>query len=37
MLKLGLPDIFTSDRLTEKVAELCNDVDVMMYDRSYRH
>ena len=31
---LGLPDIFTGDRLTEKVVELCNDVDVMMYDRS---
>ena len=27
---LGLPDIFTGDRLTEKVVELCNDVGVMI-------
>ena len=27
---LGLPDIFTGDRLTEKVVELCNDVGVMV-------
>ena len=27
---LGLPDIFTGDRLTETVVELCNDVGVMI-------
>ena len=27
---LGLPDIFTGDRLTENVVELCNDVGVMI-------
>ena len=27
---LGLPDIFTGDRLTGKVAEFCNDVGVMI-------
>ena len=27
---LGLPDIFTGDRLTEKIVELCNDVGVMI-------
>ena len=27
---LGLPDIFTGDRLTKKVIELCNDVGVMV-------
>ena len=27
---LDLPDIFTGDRLTEKVGELCNDVGIMV-------
>ena len=27
---LGLPDIFTGDRLTEKFVELCNDVGAMV-------
>ena len=27
---LGLPDIFTGDRLTEMVVELCNDYGVMI-------
>ena len=27
---LRLPDIFTGDRLREKVVELCNDVGVMV-------
>ena len=27
---LGLPDIFTVDRLTEKVVELCNDAGVIV-------
>ena len=27
---LGLPNIFTGDRLTEKVVELCKDVGVMI-------
>ena len=27
---LGLPDIFTGDRLREKVVELCNNVGVMV-------
>ena len=27
---LGLPDIFTGDRLTGKVVEFCNDVGVMI-------
>ena len=31
---LGLPDIFTGDRLTEKVVELCNDVRVMVEVRN---
>ena len=29
-VEIGLPDIFTGDRLTEKVVELCNDVGVMV-------
>ena len=27
---LGLPDIFTGDRFTEKIIESCNDVGVMV-------
>ena len=28
--KLGLPNIFTGDRLAEKLVELCSDVGVMV-------
>ena len=31
---LGLPDIFTGDRLTEKVVELFNDIGVLVEVRN---
>ena len=33
---LGLPDIFTGDRLTEKVVELCNDVGIVVEVRDIK-